>query len=59
MRKGNEHLEDVLKKLEQALQEEQDSYNRTIGHMRYSIQQDEKAIEGLVKQANFMENIVS
>ena len=59
LRKGNEHLEEVLKQLEHTIQVEQESYNRTIGHMRHSIQQDEKAIQGLVKQANFMENIVS
>jgi hypothetical protein len=29
-----------------------------IGHMKQSIQQDEKAIEGLVKQAAQIENMI-
>jgi hypothetical protein len=41
------------------LAEEQESYNRIIGHMKFSIQEDEKAIESLSKQATLLENMIS
>jgi hypothetical protein len=41
------------------LAEEQETYNRIIGHIKYSIQEDEKAIESLTKQASLLENMIS
>jgi signal transduction histidine kinase len=52
LKKETERLEEVIKQLNETLQEEQESYARTIAHMRQSIMQDEKAIESLVKQAS-------
>jgi len=51
LRKERERLEEGMRQLTETLQEEQESYSRTIRHMRQSIQQDERAIESLVKQA--------
>ena len=59
LRKGNERLDEIYKQLSETLREEQEGYNRTIGHMRQSIQQDEKAIEGLVKQATLIEHMIN
>lgn len=59
LKKETERLEEVLKQLNETLQEEQESYTRTITHMRQSIQQDEKAIESLVKQASSLETMIA
>lgn len=48
-----------MRQLTETLQEEQESYSRTIRHMRQSIQQDERAIESLVKQATSLETMIS
>jgi hypothetical protein len=58
-KKGNERLEEILSNLEEIQSEEQESYNRIIGHMKFSIQQDEKAIESLSKQATLLEQMSS
>lgn len=57
-RKDNERLREGLRQLTEMLTEQQEGYSRVIGHMKQSIQQDEKAIEGLVKQAAQIENMI-
>ena len=59
LKKTNERLEEMLRQLNETVEEEQESYNRIIGHMKQSIQQDEKAIEGLVKQATQLETMIN
>ena len=49
----------MLRQLTETVEDEKDSYNRIIGHMKQSIQQDEKAIEGLVKQATQLETMIN
>jgi uncharacterized protein YdiU (UPF0061 family) len=59
LKKSNEQLEEQLRQLTDTLQEEKESYTRIITHMRQSIQQDEQAIEGLVKQATLIETMIN
>ena len=59
LRKTNERLEEMVKNCSEILCEEQEGYKRVIGNMKESIVHDEKAIEGLMKQASLLENMIS
>ena len=51
-------LQEHLKSLCEVYGEEQENYSRIIGMMKNSIQQDEKAIESLSRQAQHLEKIM-